>query len=172
MVTPASARTRPSPSCTVAPPRTRTATPRTPPSPTRRFEPPPTIVTGTPLARANSLARRSSAVSRTSTRQSAGPPTLKVVNGPSGAPRRTRSAPKTVRRASKVRSSSGHAAHLARSRGRARVEGLKPAATPFAARPAASRGCRRSRRSTSAPRDRRRAARATSVSTMSSTAGM
>ena len=84
----------------MSPPRARMTSPRTPASATSTFEPPPSIVTGTP-ARARQRERRGELVARAnvSSSQSAGPPTLNVVNGASGqfSPQRDRQTPRASR---------------------------------------------------------------------------
>ena len=82
--------------CT-SPPRVRITRPRTPASATSTFDPPPSIVTGTPAARAIDSAASISSLLRVSISQSAGPPTRNVVSGASGAPACRRSAPNAAR---------------------------------------------------------------------------
>ena len=78
-------------SSTTSPPRGLMTSPRTPASDTSTFDPPPSIVTGTPASDASFSAVTISSLVLGSTSQSAGPPTRNVVSGASGTSRRARS---------------------------------------------------------------------------------
>ena len=121
-----------------SPPCTRITRPRTPASATSTFEPPPSTVTGSAgVARDASAALDLARACAARTSQSAGPPTLNVVNGASGASRCD------ARRAERLRERArrSHARHARRpeQRGARAPERRRPPPRACTARTRSSR---------------------------------